>query len=154
MNIRRYLQGEEKALWSLLYNTVHNVNIKDYSQSQIDAWAPEEWDMVEWTKRLLKTNPFVAEIKGQLAGFAEFESNGHIDCFYCDQHWQGKGIGSALLKTIEAEAKKQGLTRIFAESSITAKGFFVNKGFSIEAEQIVSVRGEQFINYVVSKGIQ
>ena len=36
----------------------------------------------------------------QIVGFAEFEPNGHIDCFYCHHEWIGKGIISALMKEI------------------------------------------------------
>jgi len=36
-----HLQGFNKHL--LLYDTVHKVNSKDYSQAQIEAWAPSQW---------------------------------------------------------------------------------------------------------------
>ena len=153
MKVRRYETGEEEALWSLLYETVHRVNSKDYSQAQIDAWAPSERDSDQWSNRLKETNPFVAEVHGELIGFAELEKNGHIDCFYAAHNWQGKGIGSALLRTIEAAASSQGISRLFAEASTTAKAFFQNKGFSVEGEQTVSLRGERFTNYAVSKRI-
>lgn len=153
MKVRRYTKGEEQVLWALLYDTVHKVNSKDYTLAQIEAWAPSQWDLSQWRNRLIKTNPFVAEENNQLVGFAELESNGHIDCFYCAHDRQGKGIGSALLKAIEHEATKLGISRLFAEASITAKGFFENKGFSVEGEQTVSQRGESFINYAVSKRI-
>ena len=52
----------------MLYNTVHNVNIKDYSQAQVTAWAPDEWNMEQWKMRLAKTNPIVSEIDGQVVG--------------------------------------------------------------------------------------
>lgn len=68
MRIRRYHTSEEEALWSMLYNTVHNVNIKDYSQAQVNAWALDEWNMEQWKMRLAKTNPFVSEIDGQVVG--------------------------------------------------------------------------------------
>ena len=153
MKIRRYYPGEEEALWSLLYNTVHKINVKDYSQAQINAWAPDEWDMEQWKKRLAQTNPFVSEIDGQLVGFTELEKNGHIDCFYCDHRWQQKGIGSSLLKAIEAEAARQGISCLFAEASITARGFFEKMGFSVEGEQVVILRGEEFNRFRVSKCI-
>ncbi|OOZ38069.1 GNAT family N-acetyltransferase [Solemya elarraichensis gill symbiont] len=153
MKVRRYKTGEEEALWSLLYETAHSVNSKDYSPAQIDAWAPCEKDSFQWANRLKGTNPFVAEENGELIGFAELENNGHIDCFYAAHNWQGKGVGSALLRAIEAEASSQGISSLFAEASITAKGFFQNHGFSIEGEQTVSLRGERFTNYAVSKRI-
>jgi putative acetyltransferase len=154
MKIRRYKEGEEQTLWSLLYETVHKVNNRDYSQAQIEAWAPSQSDPSKWKDRLSRTNPFVAEENGELIGFAELEENGHIDCFYCAHNWQGKGVGRALLHAIEHEASKRGMSCLFAEASITAKGFFEKMGYSIKGEQTVSLRGEQFTNYAVSKRIR
>lgn len=132
MKIRIFNQGEEQILWSLLCGTVHKVNRKDYSQAQIEARAPSEWDFSQWKRRSEKTNPFAAEENGQLTGFAELEKNGHIDCFYCADNWQGNGAGGALLNVIELEASKQSFTGLFAEAGITAKGFFERKGFSVQ----------------------
>ncbi len=103
--------------------------------------------------RISKTNPFVIEENGKIVGFSELEENGHIDCFYCAYDWQGRGVGSALLDAIEREAARMGVTRLFTEASITARGFFEKKGFSVECEQTVSLRGEQFTNFAMSKRI-
>jgi GNAT superfamily N-acetyltransferase len=153
MKVRRYNRGEEKALWSLLYETVHKMNCKDYSQAQIEARAPPQKVLYQWKHRLKRTNPFVAEESGELIGFAELDENGYMDCFYCAQNWQRKGVGSTLLRAIEIEASKQGIPRLYAEASITGKGFFEKKGFAVEGERIVSLRGEQFATYTVSKRV-
>jgi len=154
MKVRRYNEGEEETLWYLLYQTVHTVNSRDYSLAQREAWAPSKCDLSKWKVRLRKTNPFVAEENGELIGFAELEVNGHIDCFYCASNWQRRGVGSALLGAIEQEAASQGITRLFADVSITAKGFFEAKGFFTEKEQMVSLCGEQLTNYAMSKHIR
>ena len=39
MEVRKFSKGEEKQLWELFYNTVHNVNIQNYDENQIAAWA-------------------------------------------------------------------------------------------------------------------
>ena len=153
MEIRRYKQGEEQTLWALLYDTVHKVNVRDYSSSQIEAWAPSRIDLAQWKRRIMKTNPFVAMNNGQIVGFAELEENGHIDCFYSAHNWQGKGVGSALLNAVEIEALRRGISNLFTEVSITAKGFFENKGFFVEYEKTVTLRGEQFANFAMSKRI-
>ena len=45
IEVRKFRNGEEKELWKLFYNTVHNVNIQDYDKDQIAAWAPDDLDI-------------------------------------------------------------------------------------------------------------
>lgn len=135
----------------LFYNTVHEINIQDYTQEQINAWAPENMDYEVWHKRLQAKLPYIAEDNGEIVGFGELEANGHIDCFYCHSKYQKKGIGSKLLSHIENTAKSQGIKRLYTEASITAKLFFQSKGFCIVREQQVELRGVLFQNYVMEK---
>ncbi|MCU7850922.1 MAG: GNAT family N-acetyltransferase [Candidatus Thiodiazotropha sp. (ex Monitilora ramsayi)] len=84
---------------------------------------------------------------------AELDESGRIGCFYCHHASLGKGIGSALLQTIEAEALRLGLAQLSVEASITARGFFEGKGFVIGGAQRVTRRGEDFLNYLMFKNI-
>lgn len=153
MEIRRYRRGEEEALWTLFYETVHMVNRADYSVAQLQAWAPAEHEATQWRERLAMTEPFVAEVEGRLVGFAELRSDDWIDCFYCHKDWQGRGVGSALLAVIEDDAKRRGVVCLRVAASITAKPFFERKGFAVDAEQRVARRGETFTNYAMSKAL-
>ena len=39
MKIRRYQKSDCEELAKLFYNTVHTINIQDYSVEQLNAWA-------------------------------------------------------------------------------------------------------------------
>ena len=67
----------------------------------------------------------------EIVGMAELEADGFIDYFYVHPKWQGKGVGKALLAVIESEATKLGVNEISANVSVTAKTFFLSKGFRI-----------------------
>jgi putative acetyltransferase len=151
MIIREYKLSDTKAIMNLFYNTIHEINIGDYTQEQVDAWAPKNMDYEVWHKRLQDKLPYIAENDGEIVGFGELESDGHIDCFYCHSKYQRKGIGSKLLNYIENTAKLQGIKRLYTEASITAKPFFENKGFSLVREQQVERRGVWLKNYVMEK---
>ena len=90
--------------------------------------------MEEWRERLKSKNPYVAVIDQKIVGFAELEADGHIDYFYCHQAYQAQGIGTALLKTLESEARKKELGSLYAEVSVTAYPFFRAKGFLVTKE--------------------
>lgn len=118
----------------------------------MDVWAPSiSLEAEGWAKKFAKTQPFVALTGEEIVGFAEFEPNGHIDCFYCHHKWIGRGVGAALMRRIFEEAQRQHIPRIFAEVSITAKPFFEKQGFTAICEQTVIKNDVALINYKMEK---
>ncbi len=153
MKIREYRLSDTNEIMKLFYDTIHEINIGDYTQEQVDAWAPKNMDYEVWHKRLQAKLPYIAEENGEIVGFGELEADGHIDCFYCHSKYQRKGIGLKLLNHLENTAKLRGIKRLYTEASITAKLFFENQGFSVIREQQVERRGVWFQNYVMEKYI-
>jgi putative acetyltransferase len=134
MNIRRYRIGEEKEIWKVCYDTTRIINGRDYTQEQVQRWAPDSIDS-DWNERLRQKNPFIAEHDGQIVGFAELDANGHIDRFYSHHQWQRKGVGKLLYQAIEDEASRMKIDLLFAEVSMTAREFFLSRGFEIVGEE-------------------
>jgi len=138
--IRHYCTEDTQALANIYYNTIHRINIQHYTKEQVDEWAPTSSLETEgWAKKFSRTKPIIAVVEDEIVGFAAFESNGHIDCFFCHHDWIGKGVGSALMKEILQRAKNNPIHHIFSEVSITARQFFEKNGFKVVAEHI-SVR--------------
>lgn len=154
ITIRKYTIEDAKAIAEIYYNTIHKINIRDYTQDQVNTWAPLTSLQTEgWIKKHQKLPPYVATLDNKIVGFTEFELNGHIDCFYCHHEHQGVGVGSALMKHIEKNAKQNNINKIYAEVSITAKPFFLKKGFVVVKEQMVDIRGIKLKNFVMEKEI-
>lgn len=151
MEIRRYRIGEEEKLWRLFFDTMHQVLGPLYTKEQMERWAPVERDAEAWAKRTAEKNPFVALEKGQILGFAELEPNGHIDNFYCHQHFQRMGIGSALLHAVESEARKQNNPKLFSETNEHAVHFFKAKGFEVMEERTNMVCGAPAKQFIIQK---
>lgn len=152
IKVRKYKKEDAAALASIYYHTIHIINIGDYTEVQVNVWAPEtSKDTERWMKKWEKISPLVAVINEQPVGFAEFESTGHIDCFYVHHEYQGQGIGSLLMKSIYNEARKQDINRIFAEVSITARPFFELKGFKVVKQQTIVLQGVELNNFVMEK---
>jgi GNAT superfamily N-acetyltransferase len=153
IQVRRYQDEDAEFISKIYYHTIHTINAKDYTKEQVDAWAP--WSSVQdysgWKQKLEKIKPYVALINDTIVGFAEFEANGHIDCFYVHHEFQGCGVGSALMAEIEQEVMSKSLSRIYAEVSITAKPFFEQKGFKVVTQQSVTIRGVKLTNYIMEK---
>lgn len=52
MKLRLYQSDDLKEILALFHETVHAVNIADYTKEQCDAWAPEKPDEIRWNKIL------------------------------------------------------------------------------------------------------
>ena len=53
LTIRAFQPGDALEVMRLFRNTVHNVNSRDYTPEQIEAWAPALMDEPRWHERLL-----------------------------------------------------------------------------------------------------
>ncbi|WP_408635842.1 GNAT family N-acetyltransferase [Parendozoicomonas callyspongiae] len=127
------------------------MNTRDNSEAQVKAWASDHFDLEEWLKGYLSTKPFVAQIDGEIVGYADIQNSGYIDHFFCHWKHQGEGIGKALMNKIHQEAKKKGIKRMYSHVSITAKPFFEHFGFAVIKQQQVNIRGQHLTNFVMEK---
>lgn len=149
--IRGYLPGEAATLLELFRDTVRRINCRDYAPPQIAAWVSNSIDPQAWEQQFINRCTLVAERHGQIVGFADMQSNGHLDGFYVHADCQRQGIGNQLFAKIEAEASRLGLPHVFTEASITARPFFERQGFRVLAQQEVSRLGVVFINFRMEK---
>ncbi|MEZ9575352.1 GNAT family N-acetyltransferase [Vibrio sp. 10N.261.55.F4] len=154
IRIRNYQANDDKALWEIFFHTVRNVNVRDYSQQQVEAWAPSSFDFALWQKRMNGLQPFVAELDGCVVGYTDLQPSGLIDHFFCHHEYQGKGVGKALMEHVFTVGRVRGVSRYFSEVSITARPFYEHLGFKVVNEQEVEMRGVKLTNYVMEKVVE
>jgi N-acetylglutamate synthase-like GNAT family acetyltransferase len=153
IQIRAYQNADTFTLWQLFYDTIHTVNCNDYTEAQIEAWAPNNFALAQWIKKFSTQLTYVAEIDNLIVGFAQLEASGYIDCFYVHKDFQGQGIGSKLMQKIELKAKSLEIKQLFSEVSITALPFFTRHNFTVVQQQQVERRGQKLTNYRMFKNI-
>ena len=148
MRIRRYSPDDLKEIVQLFYDTVHSVNAKDYSEKQLNAWAPGAVDEQAWNVSFLEHDTRVAVEDGRIIGFADMDASGYLDRLYVHKDCQGKGVASALCDVLEQTARADCFV---VHASITARSFFEHRGYHVVKEQRVERRGERLTNYVMMK---
>ncbi|MEJ8845263.1 GNAT family N-acetyltransferase [Variovorax rhizosphaerae] len=147
MRIRAFRPGDdEAALRAVFRSSVHQLAVGFYTPAQLEAWAPEAYDAIAWAERLRANRPFVAEVEGRVAGFADLQPSGYIDHFFVDGTFGGRGVGSALMAHLHQSAHARGIGRLCSDVSLSAEGFFARCGFVIERRQEVELRGEVLRN--------
>lgn len=151
--IRKYHPGDEVDIQKIFYDTVHEVNIKDYNQKQVDTWAKKNPNLNKWREGLSKNYSYVAidSSSKEIIGFSDLQPDGLLNRGYVRKDWLGKGVGKALLKVREKKAKELGFRELRSEVSITAKPFFLSQGYEIIKEQVVTFDGVEFVNYLMKK---
>ena len=117
IQIRRFQTEDAEAIAQLFHDTVRTVNRQDYSQAQVNAWAPDNLNFRDWVTACGDRHTYVATIAEQIVGFAELESESRIGCFYCHKDYQGQGVGFRLYETLENQAKNLGLSFLTVDAS-------------------------------------
>ncbi|MBD0785759.1 GNAT family N-acetyltransferase [Vibrio sp. Y2-5] len=153
ITIRDYKEEDAPTLWAIHHYTIRNINVRHYSQAQIEAWAPDNFDLSVWQKRVDALNPFVAMIDGVIVGYTDLQLDGLIDHFFCHHEFQGKGVGKALMNHVFSIGKKKGIKRFYSHVSITARPFYEHMGFTVVKEQLMEVRGQTLKNFLMIKNI-
>ena len=133
--------------------TVHLVCKQDYSQEQLQAWAPESVDQLRWIKKIQEQDSIAAEVNNELVGFCTWEREGFIDLLYVHHAYQRMGIGSVLYSHAELTLRLSGVKYIQTHSSLTALPFFKRHGFSTVMKQQLQIAGVVIPNVVLEKNL-
>ena len=145
MLIRPFLASDAEEVSQLIRETVKQVNSKDYDtkviQKLVDEHSPEYLLNKSKTRTIL-----VAEHQGRLIGVGALKDN-CLRNMFVRVDMVGKGIGSKIIEELESLARKRGFTHIEANSSLTALGFYLDKGY----EEIKTVDKHGFPLVLVRK---
>lgn len=148
MVIRKYKSSDCEQLVELFYQTVHNVNAKDYTKKQLDVWATGCVDLGKWDKSFSEHYTVVAVENGVIAGFGDIDEAGYLDRLYVHKDYQNQGIGTAICDELEQNVRADKIT---THASITAKPFFEYRGYKVVREQQVIRGGIPLTNFVMEK---
>lgn len=151
MKIRRFKPGDEMALLRVFQSAIRETAAHDYTAEQRAAWAQPDMNPERWARQISALKPFVTEINGEIAGYADLQPHGLIDHFYVAAHYASHGVGTRLMQHIETEARRLGMSELTSEVSITAEPFFARFGFQMEERRLPVRRGVTLQNALMRK---
>ena len=151
--LREYTSKDCVEIMQLFYDTIHSVNAVDYNESQLNAWAPKEIDssLTYWDNRFLQDSTVVAEKDGVIIGVGTLKFPDYFDMLYVHKECQRVGVATLIADKIEKIFRDNNIAIITTDASITAKPFFVKRGYVVLKEQSVEIRGQHLINYKMQK---
>ena len=141
MLIREFAPEDAVAVSNVIRQTMRVTNSKDYSMENLSP-------LIEYfsPKKVLSLNEericLVAEIDGQIVGTIALEDS-VLQTFFVAPNFQGKGIGTSLIKAIEAVALKNKIKTVKFASSITAGSFYEKMGYRKNGFEREATAGKQ-----------
>lgn len=137
----------------LFRDTVLTVNVGDYTDGQVRAWAGRADSLLarDAEFREIHTVVAVAAADGEIVGFGTVDDAGYLDLLYVHRGWQRRGVASSLCDDFEAYARGRGASSITVHASITACPFFERRGYKVERRRTVTVDGVAMDNFAMAK---
>ena len=142
MQLREYTPSDCALMAELFFQT------EDYSQEQLDAWVTEAVDLQAWDESFRMHRTIVATENGAIVGFGDMDESGYLDRLYVRKDYQRQGIASAICDELERFADRKTVT---THAFITAKPFFLHRGYRVVRKQGVIRRGVVLANFVMKK---
>ncbi|WP_300774689.1 GNAT family N-acetyltransferase, partial [uncultured Acetatifactor sp.] len=118
------------------------------TDEQLNVWATGNVDINEWNLSLSEHFSLVAIKGGIIAGFGDIDKTGYLDRLYVHKDYQSQGIAAAICDKLEHAFE---VSKITTHASITAKPFFLHRGYNIIKEQQVIRSNIPLTNYIMEK---
>ena len=141
MHIRPWRSGEEAALRQVFESALYGKASRYYDAGQIQAWAARSSTPEAWQARIQAIAPWVCEIDGAVAAYADVQASGYIDQFFVAAAYAGQGVGARLLQHLTQQAHGQACPRLWSNVSLAAEAFFTRHGFVVQERRLVQLQG-------------
>jgi putative acetyltransferase len=149
--LRPFLPADAPLLAEIFRASVAELTSDDYSEAQQAAWTAAADDEDAFAARLAGELTLVAIVDGAPVGFAALKGADEIDMLYVHPAVVGHGIGAQLADALEKLAAARGATRVSADASDSALGFFEHRGFAPQRRNTVPLADEWLANTTVQK---
>lgn len=101
-----------------------------------------------------KLTRFVAVERDKIIGFGDYKKDGELTGLYVHKKYLRKGVGKALLQRMEKQAYQDGLIKLHAHSTITAKKFYDQQGYQTLRKTKHGMEGHKLIVYSMEKKLR
>src|SRR5258708_8399205 len=144
--LRPFLASDGRLLAEIFRASIAELTTDDYSEAQQAAWMASAGDEAAFGARLAGELTLVATIDGAAVGFAALKGADVIDMLYVHPAVAGQGVGAQLCDALEKLAAARGATKLSADVSDTALGFFTRPGFAPQRRNSVRLADQWLAN--------
>lgn len=148
--LRPFLPADAAVCAAIFEASILELTAEDYTEAQQEAWiaALEE---AELAARLGRQLTLIATLQETPVGFASLKDGNLIDLLYVHPGAVGQGVATALCDALERLAEARGATKLTADVSDTAHGFFTRRGYVGQSRNTVTLGDEWLANTTMQK---
>ncbi len=145
ITVRGYQPEDAPATREVFHAAVRRTALSHYAPAQVQAWAPDEVDLDRWRSRRAAAWTVVAVDAGQVVGFADLTDTGGMDMVFVHPDHARRGIATALIADIVAEATRRGLRRVDVRASRVVQPLLERLGFTVDEDGPDNHVGDQVL---------
>lgn len=137
----------------LFRDTIHTINVSEYSPSQLEVWSKQKINLHEWWISTSQHIAYITKLNDKVVGFGEMTYEGELQRLYVHKDYEAIKIGAMILNKLEVDAKQLDLSNITTETSISAKPFFEVLGYEEYKQYQVRLCGIKLIKFIMKKSL-
>jgi putative acetyltransferase len=146
VRIRPAVEADAGGVGEVLFQAVRRTAAPFYPPEVIEGWAraPDEGRVDEIREAILGGDELclVAERAGRVVGFGSvIPASGELRAVYVHPDAGRSGVGSALLRGLEALAAARGLSALHMDASLNAEAFYSSHGYQVVARALHQMAG-------------
>ena len=132
LTIRHALEADAPHAIDVLRRSISELCAADHGD---DAKATEAWlrnkTVAAWAQWIARDDAtvLVAGMRGEILGVGMLDARGDVLLNYVRPDARFTGVSTALLAAMEDAARARGATRLFLESTQTARRFYQHRGY-------------------------
>lgn len=130
MEIRRFKKADAVKTSKCIAKTLRACSAPHYPKSVI-LFLEKEYSSKKLAEMTQERSILVAEANGGVIGTAGLTQDGWLGGFFVHPSFQGKAVGSRLLKRIEQLARKKNFKALRTHCAVNSVGFYKKRGYRI-----------------------
>ena len=151
MYLRKITIKDQINLKRIYFDSIKSIDEKIYSKEQKLAWSSQAWLNIEFHKSITRGQGLIMEDSNKNIGFAIRYPKNKLSLLYVRGDFKRKGIGNMLIKAIEKEAFKEGISSIRTEASLLSYQLFLKNNWKIIRKEKIFIESIMFYRYKMIK---
>lgn len=127
IRIRLSDPADAKAISSTILSALRHSNAQDYAP-EIIASVAASFTPEQVTRLMSERDVFVASLRGEIVGTASLQGS-LVRTVFVSPPNQRRGIGAALMRHLESQARERNVAKLTVPSSVTSEGFYRKMGY-------------------------